>query len=71
MSHPNETDRARIEALEVRVAYQEKTIAELNEVVTAQWRKMDALERKLARIGETVNSLQPGNEGPEPPPPHY
>ncbi len=71
MSHPNESDRARIEALEVRAAYQEKTIAELNEVVTAQWRKMDALERKLARIGETVNSLQPGNEGPEPPPPHY
>ena len=64
-------EQSRIEALEVRVAYQDKTIAELNEMVTAQWRKIDLLERKLARVSEELENITPGTDGPEPPPPHY
>ena len=37
------TDADRFDALEMRIAHQDQMIAELNEVITAQWRKIDAL----------------------------
>ena len=36
---------ARIDALEMRVAYQDQTIEELNQTVIAQWKQIDALRR--------------------------
>lgn len=62
---------ARLDALEAHFAHQERMITELNEVITAQWRKIDALERLLARMRDEVQNLGPPREGPEPPPPHY
>ncbi len=61
----------RITALEIRIAHQEQTIAELNDVVTTQWRKMEALERQMNRLREEVQNSQPNVGGDEPPPPHY
>ena len=61
----------RITALEIRIAHQDQTIAELNDVVTTQWRKMEALERQMNRLREEVQSSQPNAGGDEPPPPHY
>ena len=61
----------RLDALEIRIAHQDRTIAELNEVVTEQWRTIDGLSRTLARLIEEIRSLEPRREGPEPPPPHY
>ena len=48
MSEAPADNSARLDALEMRVAHQDRVIAELNEVITAQWRKIDVLERLLA-----------------------
>ena len=61
----------RLDALEAHFAHQDRLIAELNEVITAQWRKIDALERHIGRIRDEVQTMGDPREGPEPPPPHY
>lgn len=70
MPHAQE-DPDRLEALEIRVAHQDRQLAELNQVITDQWRKIDALERQIALLRDELQSVGPGREGPEPPPPHY
>jgi uncharacterized coiled-coil protein SlyX len=62
---------ARIDALETLFAHQEKLLAELNEVVAAQWRKIDALERRIVQMREEMHMIAPARDLPEPPPPHY
>jgi SlyX protein len=57
--------------LEIRVAHQDRTIAELNEVITAQWDRIARLERELHRLREEVQNAAPARDAPEPPPPHY
>lgn len=64
------SDPSRLDALEIRVAHQDKTIADLNEVVAAQWRRIDVLERQLRMLREEFHASIP-TDGPEPPPPHY
>ena len=66
---------ARVEALEVRVAYQDQMIEDLNQTVIDQWKKIDALRRQLNelldRVQEVEDSSTGGPSAPEPPPPHY
>jgi len=62
---------SRLESLESRVAHQEQEIAELNDSVLSQWRKIDALERQVAKLLDEIQNLRPPRETPEPPPPHY
>jgi uncharacterized coiled-coil protein SlyX len=62
---------ARLEALEAHLAHQDRIITDLNEVVTTQYRKIDRLERLIERLRESMLSLAPQRDGPEPPPPHY
>lgn len=62
----------RVEALEVRLAYQDETIEALNQTVTAQWKQIDALTRQLAALSERLDQAEssagaPANERP----PHY
>jgi SlyX protein len=62
----------RIDALESRLAYQDRTIEQLNETITAQWKQIDALTRQLSALGERLqeaeaNSPAAVNERP----PHY
>ena len=71
MSAPLVIIDQRLEALEAHVADQERVIAELNDVVTGQWRRIDKLERLVERLRETLLSLPAQREGPEQPPPHY
>ncbi|MBS3847199.1 SlyX family protein [Devosia sp. BSSL-BM10] len=62
----------RLEALETRVAFQDHTIDELNATITAQWRQIDMLTRKLGTIVEQVRSgVHIADPSSEPPPPHY
>ncbi|MCZ4346571.1 SlyX family protein [Devosia sp. J2-20] len=62
----------RLEALETRVAFQDHTIDELNATITAQWRQIDMLTRKLGTIEEQVRSgVHIADPSSEPPPPHY
>jgi SlyX protein len=65
------SDSARLDALEIRIAHQDATIADLNEVITTQWRRIDVLERQVAMLREEFQNSIPQREGPEPPPPHY
>lgn len=65
---------ARLDALEIRVAYQDQTIEELNAALAAQWQEIDRLRREMAlleaELREAAGSLGDGM-APEPPPPHY
>ena len=63
---------ARLEALETRIAFQDQTIEELNTTITAQWRQIDMLTRKLATVEEQVRSgTHIADPSTEAPPPHY
>jgi len=66
--------QARLEALEVRVAYQDRTIEDLNATVTAQWKQIDDLAKQVARMADRLRNVEenaPSSGEPEPPPPHY
>jgi len=67
------TDLAdRLEALETRIAFQDQTIKELNATITAQWRQIDLLTRKLDQMEQQVRSgVHIADPSTEPPPPHY
>ena len=71
MSNPSPDYSARLDALEAHFAHQDRLIAELNDVVTAQWRKIDVLERYVARLRDDLQTAGPQRDGIEPPPPHY
>jgi SlyX protein len=66
------TTEQRIDELEMRVAHQDQIISELNDVITAQWKKIELLERQLRRLGEELEAMD-GGEGPaaNQKPPHY
>ena len=62
----------RIDALEVRIAYQDETIETLNQTITAQWTEIDRLTRQIAELKERLQDAEsnlpaPANERP----PHY
>ena len=40
---------ARLDKLEMLSAEQERTIEELNETITGQWREIEALKRRIAK----------------------
>ena len=62
----------RITELEHRITEQEKTIADLSEMVVAQWKKIDLLERRFKELKEEFDASTDRREkAPEPPPPHY
>lgn len=64
----------RIDALEIRVAYQDETIDTLNRTVTDQWRQIDALRREVATLRDRLHDAEMKSGAsalPEPPPPHY
>jgi uncharacterized coiled-coil protein SlyX len=62
----------RIDALEVRLTYQDETIETLNQTITAQWLKIDALTRQIAELRERLQDAEGNATGPaNEPPPHY
>jgi uncharacterized coiled-coil protein SlyX len=62
----------RIDALEVRLAYQDETIETLNQTITAQWQQIDALTRRVAELREQLQEAasNAGGSASERPP-HY
>ncbi|MGL4287592.1 MAG: SlyX family protein [Phreatobacter sp.] len=64
----------RIDALEMRIAYQDETIEDLNKTITAQWKEIDRLTREIANLGDSIREAEQragASAAPEPPPPHY
>jgi SlyX protein len=62
----------RIDALEARLMFQDDTIETLNQTITAQWQKIDALTRQVSQLSERVREAETrapvaGQERP----PHY
>ena len=64
---------ARIEALEVRAAYQDQVIEDLNQTVIAQWKLIDSLRRQFNELLDRVQEVEDntGGTSASEPPPHY
>lgn len=64
---------ARIDRLEMRIAYQDEIIEDLNRTITAQWRQIDQLARQVAQLLDRVNEAEDeaASLAPDRPPPHY
>jgi SlyX protein len=62
----------RIDALEIRLAFQDETIDTLNKTITAQWQQIDALTRQVAALNERLQEAEANAPGASnEPPPHY
>jgi SlyX protein len=62
----------RIDALEIRLTFQDATIETLNETITAQWKQIDILTRQLAELKERLQEAESNASGPvNERPPHY
>ena len=64
----------RLNELETRLAFQDHTVGELNEVVTDQARRVAQLERELTMLKGQMKIMAPSLTAPaseETPPPHY
>lgn len=64
---------ARIDALEIRIAYLDETIEALNKTITAQWKQIDALSREMLNLRERLDDaeMKSGTGTTHEPPPHY
>jgi SlyX protein len=63
---------ARIDAMESRLMYQDETIEQLNQTITAQWKQIDALTRQIAALRERLQEAEANAPGPaNERPPHY
>lgn len=72
MTDESRDHSTRLDVLEAHCAHQDKLINELSDVIAAQWRKIDALERQITRLREAFQTMgEPRGHAPEPPPPHY
>ncbi len=62
----------RLTALEELTAHQSKTIDELSEQLTEQWKVIDRMKRMLERLGERLETMESGTgDVPVTKPPHY
>ena len=62
----------RLTVLEELTAHQSKTIDELSEQLTEQWKVIDRMKRMLERLGERLETMESGTgDVPVTRPPHY
>ena len=62
----------RIEALEMRLTYQDDSIETLNQTITAQWAQIDRLTRQVAELKDRLQEAENNAPGPaNERPPHY
>lgn len=69
-----EDPHARIDALEMRIAYQDRALDDLNRAVLEQWKQIDSLTRQVANLIDRVREAEESagtSPRSEPPPPHY
>jgi SlyX protein len=62
----------RIDAIEMRLTYQDETIETLNQTITSQWAEIDKLTRQIVELKERLQEAESRAPGPaNEPPPHY
>jgi uncharacterized coiled-coil protein SlyX len=62
----------RIDALEMRLTFQDETIETLNRTITDQWKQIDALTRQLVELKDRLQDAESHAPGPvNERPPHY
>jgi SlyX protein len=75
LAGPQATERdglaERVEALEVRAAYQDETIEALSGTIAEQWAIIDRLKRELEQLGDRLEDAASGAGPVDRPPPHY
>ena len=64
-------DQERLEDLEVKLAFQDKLIRELDALVRTFGDRLDKTERELRELTEAVRSPEPALGAANEPPPHY
>jgi SlyX protein len=70
--HKIEALETRVETLETRVAHQDRMLEDLNATITDQWKQIESLTRKIARLDEQLQDVRSsGPTGEQEPPPHY
>ena len=65
-----DTEQALVD-LQVRVTYQDKVIADLDEVVRAFSNRVEVLERRIVELEQRVEAGEPEVGPQDDPPPHY
>ena len=63
-------DSLRLDELETRYTLLEQSYQELNDVVTQQWRLIDAQTLRIKRLEASVENAEQG-QPIDSPPPHY
>jgi len=63
----------RLTEVEIKIAYQEELLQELNKIVAQQQQQLVLLEKTCKMLFEHINSVHSDKQDniPEPPPPHY
>lgn len=65
----------RITELEIKLAYQEDTIQQLDSVICRQQDQIDALKKQFKQLSDTAKALSDGSKGSQSMfddvPPHY
>ena len=62
----------RVDALEMRLTYQDEAIETLNQTITKQWLEIDRLTRQVAELRVRLQEAESHAPGPaNEPPPHY
>jgi uncharacterized coiled-coil protein SlyX len=64
-------DTERIEDLEIKLAFQDKLIHELDALVRAFGDRLDKAERELEQLKQSLRSPEPVLGPANEPPPHY
>jgi len=67
---PQATSEERFVALETKIAYQEKLLAELNDVLLERGNEVDSLKKRVDALERMYREGEDPNPGHEPPP-HY
>lgn len=60
----------RLQILEEKFEYQDKTLDDLNDVIIDQNKQIAQMQEQIARLEALLTNLQEG-DGDDPPPPHY
>jgi SlyX protein len=62
----------RIDVLETRLTFQDEILETLNNTITEQWLKIDALTRAVANLSDRLQEAETHAPGAaNEPPPHY